>query len=429
MSQDQEPGNASLDSFSIQYIHIPSHSLALQLHCNLHVSDPFAPELASYHSKHVEPFTTSPTGGDSGSSYSEQGRTILPPLTIAFPTSDSPGSLFNDAAADPHLNSTLFAPFDTVSNNYTTYPTAAQRSTPVPEQPYYPPAQQQPQTHAPYPAYPAYPAYQQLSDARYHSSHGQTHGSSYNRASPASGSADPWRPPRFDVPDDGRSQGQPYYTSHADLQIPPTSSDWRSSHSAYPSTSGFPQYQSPTSPAYPPGHNPSQARAAVPTAHTHYHQQPMAVSHASLERNIPSSRGVTQLPYARTATSAPSPVPYDIPAETPEPTIKKKRKRADARQLDALNRMYARTAFPSTEERLQLAKDLDMSARSTFSYVTSLSASHRIVFTGSRFTIDDIAVGTKRLEGSWEQACRTVLGNNRVTNSTFNMAHMKPNSS
>src|SRR6266404_3684815 len=36
-------------------------------------------------------FRQSPTGGDSGSSYSEQGhgRTILPPLTIAFPTSDS----------------------------------------------------------------------------------------------------------------------------------------------------------------------------------------------------------------------------------------------------------------------------------------------------------------------------------------------------
>ena len=64
-------------------------------------------------------------------------------------------------------------------------------------------------------------------------------------------------------------------------------------------------------------------------------------------------------------------------AETPEPTIKKKRKRTDARQPEALNRMYARTAFPSTEERLQLAKDLDMSARSvqiwlahTFVYIT-----------------------------------------------------------
>ncbi len=87
------------------------------------------------------------------------------------------------------------------------------------------------------------------------------------------------------------------------------------------------------------------------------------MTHPSLERNMPSSRGATQLPYAR-APPAPSPVPYDIPAETSEPTIKKKRKRADARQLEALNRMYARTAFPSTEERLQLARELDMSPRS-----------------------------------------------------------------
>ena len=89
----------------------------------------------------------------------------------------------------------------------------------------------------------------------------------------------------------------------------------------------------------------------------------MATGHASLDRNTPSSRVPTQLPYAR-SLPAPSPVPYDIPAETAEPTIKKKRKRADARQLEALNRMYTRTAFPSTEERQQLAKDLDMSARS-----------------------------------------------------------------
>lgn len=47
-----------------------------------------------------------------------------------------------------------------------------------------------------------------------------------------------------------------------------------------------------------------------------------------------------------------------------EPTIKKKRKRADAAQLKVLNETYARTAFPSTEERAELAKKLDMSARS-----------------------------------------------------------------
>jgi homeobox protein YOX1/YHP1 len=167
----------------------------------------------------------------------------------------------------------------------------------------------------------------------------------------------------LDVPGGGRWQGQQqYYQSHADLQIPPPSSDIRSPHSAY--SPNFSQYQSPTSPAYPAGHSPS--RGPVPTvaaANAHYHQQSMAMSHATLDRTLQGSRGATHLPYAR-APTAPSPVPFDMPPETQEPTIKKKRKRADARQLEALNRMYARTAFPSTEERQQLARDLDMSARS-----------------------------------------------------------------
>jgi len=38
------------------------------------------------------------------------------------------------------------------------------------------------------------------------------------------------------------------------------------------------------------------------------------------------------------------------------------RKRADAHQLQVLNETYNRTAFPSTEERAELAKKLDMSA-------------------------------------------------------------------
>jgi hypothetical protein len=143
--------------------------------------------------------------------------------------------------------------------------------------------------------------------------------------------------------------------------MPPASSDMRSPHSVYSPTSGFPQYQSPTSPAYPAGHSPPRgAVPAVGAAHAHY-QQSMA-SHASLERNMPRSRAIATLPYA-VPPPAPSPVPYDMPVVDSEPTIKKKRKRADARQLEALNRMYARTAFPSTEERLALAKELDMSPR------------------------------------------------------------------
>ena len=116
----------------------------------------------------------------------------------------------------------------------------------------------------------------------------------------------------------------------------------------------------------------------------------MTASHASLDRNIPSSRGVTQLPYAR-APPAPSPVPFDIPPEVPETTIKKKRKRADARQLDALQTLYARTAFPSTEERVELGKRIDMSARSvqiwlahTFIYAICMVSELSTIFSGSR---------------------------------------------
>jgi homeobox protein YOX1/YHP1 len=85
------------------------------------------------------------------------------------------------------------------------------------------------------------------------------------------------------------------------------------------------------------------------------------MTHPPSERQVSSSRVSAQLPYARPAMS---PVDYEPPAEASEPAIKKKRKRADARQLEALNSTYGRTAFPSTEERAQLAKDLDMSARS-----------------------------------------------------------------
>jgi hypothetical protein len=47
---------------------------------------------------------------------------------------------------------------------------------------------------------------------------------------------------------------------------------------------------------------------------------------------------------------------YSIPK--PQSRQLKKRKRVDARHLEVLNRTYARTAFPSIEESLQLSKDL-----------------------------------------------------------------------
>ena len=68
-------------------------------------------------------------------------------------------------------------------------------------------------------------------------------------------------------------------------------------------------------------------------------------------------------PYARPPREPTNPSPQE-PSPVEYPTVKKKRKRADAAQLKVLNEVYARTAFPTTEERQELAQRLDMSARS-----------------------------------------------------------------
>ncbi|KIY74379.1 homeobox-domain-containing protein [Cylindrobasidium torrendii FP15055 ss-10] len=72
----------------------------------------------------------------------------------------------------------------------------------------------------------------------------------------------------------------------------------------------------------------------------------------------------TALPPRRGSHMSTTPPPTSPTGPEDSPTIKKKRKRADAAQLKILNDVYARTAFPSTEERQQLAKTLDMSPRS-----------------------------------------------------------------
>ncbi|KAI9434744.1 hypothetical protein F5148DRAFT_1006085 [Russula earlei] len=265
-----------------------------------------------------------PTGGDSrtGSWYSQHGRTVLPPLTIAFPTSDSP--VFN--------------------NIY--YP-AQQRSTPVPYghgQIYHTSPQQQTQ-----PDYAAYISYQQLSDTRF--SGGQTFGS-YGRSSPSSSSADSRRLPPLNVP---RSDSQGSPTSHAPFHMPPPLS---LPLAVYWHRSSYPQYQSLTPNPYPASHtSPGATGPAVAPANPHC-PQPMSMGHSSGERNLPASRSI-QLPYTRALMS---PVDYDLQPDFVVP--KRKRKRADALQLRVFNVTYARTAFPSTEERAQLALDLDMSPRS-----------------------------------------------------------------
>ncbi|THH00505.1 hypothetical protein EW026_g2043 [Hermanssonia centrifuga] len=85
-------------------------------------------------------------------------------------------------------------------------------------------------------------------------------------------------------------------------------------------------------------------------------------SSMSVDRTVPSRMSTHgPVPYARIPPVV-SPTYDQEPIS--EPSIKKKRKRADAEQLRVLNDTYNRTAFPSTEERIELAKKLGMSARS-----------------------------------------------------------------
>ncbi|KAI9450415.1 hypothetical protein F5148DRAFT_1290819 [Russula earlei] len=283
-----------------------------------------------------------PTGGDSrtGSLYSQHGRTVLPPLTIASPTSDSPGLSFNIALI--YMNST-FTALKVFNNIYPSNYPAQHRFNPVPYghgQTYHISPQQQTQ-----PDYTAYPF-----DTGY--SGGQTYGS-YGRSSPSSSSADPRRLPPLNVP---RSDSQGSPTSHAAFHMPPPPS---SPFAVYSHRSSYPQYQSLTSNPYRASHtSPGVTGPAVAPPNS----QPMSMGPSSGELNLPTSRSA-QHPYAR-APPVMSPVEYDTQTESTEPLIRKKRKRADARQLEMLSATYVRTAFPSTEERAQLAKDLDMSARS-----------------------------------------------------------------
>lgn len=184
-----------------------------------------------------------------------------------------------------------------------------------------------------------------------------------NSVSPSS-SADPRRDiqmrSHFDVSGSGRWQRPPYHLSYSELQIPSISSDICSPISVDSSASSFSQYpliQFSASPTYSTEHCSSQ-EAGTTVAH---YQQSMAMFNASLNRSTPNSQGTAQ-PLTGVPT-APSPVPYNVQLEIPEPAIAKKRKRKDARQLQELHRVFALTTLPSTETRRQLARNLDLSPR------------------------------------------------------------------
>lgn len=157
---------------------------------------------------------------------------------------------------------------------------------------------------------------------------------------------------------DDRWQGSGYGSSGSQM----TYGDIRSPTATYPAE--YAPYQHHTSSySYPPVPDPRGHPSQLPSI-PHLHQMSMGIYPA--ERGLPAQVEVHgSSPYIRgTVTNSvltQEPVSM-LPSE--EPAIKKKRKRADAAQLKVLNEVYTRTAFPSTEERAELAKKLDMSARS-----------------------------------------------------------------
>ncbi|KAI0051244.1 homeobox-domain-containing protein [Auriscalpium vulgare] len=214
-----------------------------------------------------------------------------------------------------------------------------------------------------HPQQAGYPGYQQVHETRY--------GTPYysSRSTPPATNAQPRRLPPLSVPpqqagrDERWQAGAPYYPpSQVDAQMM-SASDVRSPHATYPHATYPQQYQTmPVGYSGTPAPQRGVVSTNVPVMGNQYPQHPTMMGHASVERSMPV-RGSAQLPYARAAPIM-SPVDYEPSGDPNEPMIKKKRKRADARQLEALNNTFQRTAFPSTEERAALAKELDMSARS-----------------------------------------------------------------
>ncbi|KAE9411232.1 homeobox-domain-containing protein [Gymnopus androsaceus JB14] len=132
----------------------------------------------------------------------------------------------------------------------------------------------------------------------------------------------------------------------------PSNSGIRSPHPSYPDSY----------PAYPSANTAPNYGYSMPMTDP---SQLQGVS-SSPQMIAPDNHRSTSPSYVSGPSRIPSYTPPPISPTTSvnEPTMKKKRKRADPGQLKVLNETYARTAFPTTDERQALAKLLDMSARS-----------------------------------------------------------------
>ncbi|KAI0374008.1 homeobox-domain-containing protein [Pilatotrama ljubarskyi] len=144
-----------------------------------------------------------------------------------------------------------------------------------------------------------------------------------------------------------------------------TASQVRSPTGGYPAYNPFPQQHPQHNPySYPTAPDPRHLPPSIPAMPPFDTTPGLTQRRGSLvDRSGPMrpAIGHSASPYPR-VPSVVQPASY-APEPQAEP-VKKKRKRADAEQLKVLNETYNRTAFPSTEERIELAKKLGMSARS-----------------------------------------------------------------
>ncbi|KAM5530964.1 hypothetical protein V8D89_015346 [Ganoderma adspersum] len=258
------------------------------------------------------------------------GRTVLPPLHLPFRTSRSP-------APDSSLSSQLPQQDPTQTHTDPSIAHFSQQGWPT----------NQVQGHQ--------QAVPFSSDPRYQSQQQAAYGSYPSRSSPN----------MIGGPQDSRilpplNMGPSQMPSH---HIPMTSaSQVRSPTGAYQTfATPYPQHQ-PNTYGYPGPAPPDPRHLPPPLPMSNPYDQTSSLGGrrgSLVERSNPlRTSGHGASPYPR----VPSVVPH-VPEPPVEP-VKKKRKRADAEQLKVLNETYNRTAFPSTEERIELAKKLGMSARS-----------------------------------------------------------------
>ncbi|KAJ7647016.1 hypothetical protein FB45DRAFT_734408 [Roridomyces roridus] len=250
------------------------------------------------------------------------GRTLLPPISSAFPTSSSPVPSHSNPYSQPRSSPNRF------EYNQASYNNQWQPNTPM----------------APHPQ----PGFGYYEDPRYSAQAYPVYAPRPSTVAPGQHSEHRKLPPLSTTPGpSGREDrwAAPYPTPPSYNGSPPNS-HIRSPTASYPAS-----YAS----AYP-----------APHAHGHGHgypvNDPRYVSSLSPQLMANDPRAVS--PFGRSHPHASPPTPPPIPIGWDESTATKKRKRADANQLRVPNETYVRIASLSTEECFALVKALDMSPRS-----------------------------------------------------------------